>query len=162
MEQSEVPALEAGIDAKQQSDASMPEAEVVYVEHMRIMMNQEVFLIPLKSVLSIIRPTTLTPVLMAPAHLMGLANIRGQIFCLVDPGKALGLSKSRNEKSTGARFLLLRHPRVNLGIWVEDVVGLYQVNPATIEEAASKSYEAGRVKTKNGTFPVLRVDALFD
>ena len=80
----------------------MDDVEVVYTECMRIVMNSEMFLIPVAAVLNILRPVSLTPVLMAPDHLMGLANIRGQIFCMIDPGKALRLPHARKEKTTVA------------------------------------------------------------
>lgn len=145
------------------SGATSEELEVVYKEFVRVMISQSVFLLPVESVMNVIRPTSLTPVLMAPAHLMGLANVRGQIFCMIDPGKALGLSQKRNEKSENARFVLLRHPRVNLGIWVEEVARLYRVREENVlPEVNNKNREAGKVKVKDEELPILRVDALFD
>jgi len=136
--------------------------DVAVVDYMRIMMNGEMFLIPVKSVLSIIRPTLLSPVPMAPDHLMGVANIRGQIFCIVDPGKALGLKHARKVQDRESRFLLLRHKRVHLGIWVESIFDLHRVRETDIPADTGHEYQIGYVSTKYGDLPVLRVQVLFD
>ncbi len=136
--------------------------DVAVIDYMRIMMNSEMFLIPVKAVLGIMRPIKLTPVPMAPDHLMGVANIRGQIFCIVDPGKALRLKNARQAQNRGSRFLLLRHGRVHLGIWVEDVFDLHRLREDAIPEDTGHEYQAGLVKTKQGLLPILRVQVLFD
>ncbi|MDX8387805.1 MAG: chemotaxis protein CheW [Ghiorsea sp.] len=135
--------------------------EADFTEYMRVVMNSETFLVPVDRVLSILRPVSLTKVPMAPDHLMGVANIRGQVFCVIDPGKTLRLPQKRKEKTRTSRFLLLRHARVHLGIWVEEVLDLHRV--VTPEDAKnSRAYEVASVETTLGLLPVLRVDALFD
>ncbi len=155
--------VELDLDSKKAAEAEqLSETEKVLTEYMRIVINSETYLIPVSAVLSILRPVTLTPVLMAPAHLMGLANIRGQIFCVVDPGKALGLPHKREKRTSESRFLLLRHARVHLGIWVEEVFDMHYVAAPEQQDSSSNSYKLGSVETPQGKLPVLRVEALFD
>jgi len=132
------------------------------VEYMRVVLNAETFLVPVASVLSIIRPQLLTPVPMAPDHLVGVTNARGQIYCIIDPGKTLRLSHKLQAETSASRFLLLRHARVHLGIWVEEVLDLLRVLPSDIEEAKEKTHIQGILQTKHGALPVLRVEALFE
>lgn len=132
------------------------------VEYMRVILNGETFLVPVASVLSVIRPQLLTPVPMAPDHLLGVTNARGQIFCIIDPGKALRLPNKLQAKTSDSRFLLLRHARVHLGVWVEEVLDLLRVLPSDVEETKEKTYVQGVLQTKYGTLPILRVEALFE
>jgi len=118
--------------------------------------------VPVTSVLSVIRPLLLTPVPMAPDHLVGVTNARGQIYCIIDPGKTLRLPHKMQAETSASRFLLLRHARVHLGIWVEEVLDLLRILPSDIEEAKEKTYIQGVLQTKHGALPILRVEALFE
>jgi len=153
---------ELDIQGVQTAKDVISEAEEGVTEYMRVIMNSDVFLIPVEAVLSVLRPVPLTPVPMAPDHLMGVANIRGQVFCVIDPGKVLRLKHKRKEQTSTSRFLLLRHARVHLGIWVEDVLDLHRVKKPEYSDTVGHSFEVGKVETPAGTFPILRVEALFD
>jgi len=132
------------------------------VEYMRVVLNGEMFLLPVVSVLSVLRPLSLTPVPMAPDHLLGVTNARGQIFCIIDPGKTLRLPHKLQAETSASRFLLLRHARVHLGIWAEEVLDLLRVSPSDIEETKEKTHVQGVLQTKHGALPILRVEALFE
>lgn len=147
--------LQAAKDATAKEDSKL-------VEYMRIVLNSEMFLMPVASVLSVVRPLLLTPVPMAPDHLLGVTNARGQIFCIVDPGKTLHLSRKLGAETKTSRFLLLRHPRVHLGIWVEDVLDLVRALPSDVEASQNEGHIMGTLETKYGALPVLRVEALFE
>ena len=150
------------LDELQAAKDAADEAQTPWVEYMRVSMNGETFLLPVASVLSVLRPLPLTPVPMAPDHLLGVANARGQIFCIIDPGRALRLSKPMPAETVNTRFILLRHPRVHLGIRVDDVMDLVRVLPDEVEASDEKGYTSGSLKTKHGVLPILRVDALFE
>ncbi len=150
------------LDALQAAKDAADEAQTPWVEYMRVAMNGEMFLLAVSNVLSVIRPLQLTPVPMAPDHLLGVANARGQIFCIIDPGKALRLPKPRQEETANTRFILLRHPRVHLGIWVDEVLDLVRVLPNEVEANTQNDYTSGTLKTKHGVLPILRVEALFE
>jgi len=96
------------------------------------------FLIPVKEVAEVIRPVPLTPVPMAPDHLLGMANVRGQIVCVIDPSLLMNLS-SGVAAGVGpmTRFLLLRHRRMHVGMWVDAVRALYRVNSRDIPAGMS-------------------------
>ena len=153
---------EYNIQNIQTAKDAISEGEANFTEYMRVVMNSETFLVPVNRVLSILRPVRLTPVPMAPDHLLGVANIRGQVFCVIDPGKTLRLPHKRKDESTHSRFMLLRHARVHLGVWVEEVLDLHRVPTPDEVDGESRAYEAASVETPHGVLPVLRVDALFD
>ena len=153
---------EYDVEGVQTAKDVISEAEEGITEYMRVVINSETFLVPVDAVLSVLRPVPMTPVPMAPDHMMGVANIRGQVFCMIDPGKTLRLKHKRKEQTASSRFLLLRHARVHLGIWVEDVLDLHRVKKPEGSDNIGHSFEMGSVETPEGVFPVLRVEALFD
>jgi len=150
------------------SDHAQPEQtryeDLEQVELMKVLMNGESFLMPVAEVAEILRPIALTPVPMAPDHMLGLANIRGQIVCIVDPGKVLHLKQKRGEKRESTRYLILRHPRMHLGVWVDEVSELFRVGKDSLAEVDADKHEflRGELQLDGQSFKVLNVQALFD
>lgn len=140
----------------------LAEKQLEPTDFMRVVVNSETFLMPVKAVLGVLRPVKLTPVPMAPDHLIGVANVRGQIFCIVDLGKVLHLSGKRKSKTKDSRMLLLRHARVHLGVWVEEVFDLLRINAVDLPEDSGHQFKLCEVETEHGVLPILRVEALFD
>jgi len=133
------------------------------VELMKVTMNGETFLVPVHDVAEILRPLELTPVPMAPDHLLGVTNIRGQIVCIVDPGKVLHLESERGALTDDSRFLILRHPRMHLGIWVDETSVLYRVNKSLVPEVQkdSHTHHRGDMEIDGETFQVLNTEIFF-
>ena len=84
--------------------------------------------VPSSEIKEVLRPKALTPVPMGPEHVMGLANIHGQIVCIIDAGGVSRLPRCHREVTQGTRFLLLRHPVMHVGIWVDHVHKMQQVD----------------------------------
>ncbi|MES0372023.1 MAG: chemotaxis protein CheW [Mariprofundaceae bacterium] len=141
-----------------------PFEEGEQVELMKIMMNGEIFLLPVEDVAEVLRPVKVTPVPMAPDHMLGVANIRGQIVCIVDPGKVLHLKQKRGEQTDSSRYLILRHPRMHLGIWVDEVSELYRVAKNSLPEIDldSHSHLRGEMNIEGHAFKLLNTQVLFD
>ena len=150
------------IQAIQDAKDALNEEKVPHAEFMHVSMNGEVFLVSVDSVLSVVRPSVLTPVPMAPDHLIGVANVRGQVFCIVNPGKLLKLKEDIKEKTKHTRFLLLRHDRVHLGIWVDAVANLYSVPKTDVPADSGEKFASGRLTFAGKELPILRVNVLFD
>ncbi|HXH72251.1 MAG TPA: chemotaxis protein CheW [Mariprofundaceae bacterium] len=117
----------------------------------------------------VIRPLPLTPVPMGPDHLLGLANVRGQIVCVIDPGKISSLPDVNREITPQTRFVVLRHPRMHVGIWVDAVRAIYQVRsddlpqPAARESGAArtKDYSSGTLEVGGRSYEVLDCSVIF-
>ena len=133
-------------------------------ELMKITMNGEVYLLPVEDVAEILRPSKLTPVPMAPDHLLGVTNIHGQIVCIIDPGKALHLKKERGALTASSRFLILRHPRMHLGIWVDEISLLYRVAKSSVPEVEKDSHThlRGEMEIDGEMFQLLNSQVLFE
>jgi len=154
----------AGIDIQAIQDAkdAINENKIPHSEFMRVAMNGETFLIPVGLVLSVVRPSVVTPVPMAPDHLVGVANVKGQVFCIVDAGRILKLAEPIKVKTAHTRFVLLRHDRVHLGVWVESVSELYSVPTTDVPTDSGEKYKTGVLTIKNEKMAILRVSTLFD
>lgn len=133
-------------------------------ELMKITMNGEVYLIPVQDVAEILRPLKLTPVPMAPDHLLGVTNIHGQIVCIIDPGKVLHLKRERGALTASSRFLILRHPRMHLGIWVDEISVLYRVAKSSVPEVEKDNHThlRGKMEVDGEMFQLLNTQVLFE
>jgi chemotaxis signal transduction protein len=150
------------LQAIQDAKDAINEDKVPHTEYMHVMMNGEMFLVPVSAVVHVVRPVPLTPVPMAPDHLIGLGNVRGQIYCIINPGKMLKLSGEMREKTKDTRYLLLRHDRVHLGLWVDAVTDLHSIPTADVPSDSGEKFERGRLETNKGSLPILRISTLFD
>jgi chemotaxis signal transduction protein len=133
-------------------------------ELMKISMNGEVYLLPVQDVTEILRPSKLTPVPMAPEHLLGVTNIHGQIVCIIDPGKVLHLKSARGALTPSSRFLILRHPKMHLGIWVDEISVLYRVAKSSVPEAGKENHThlRGEMEIDGEMFQLLNSQVLFE
>ncbi len=154
----------AGLDIQAIQDAkdALNEDKVPHSEFMRVSMNGATFVLPVDDVLSVVRPAVITPVPMAPDHLLGVTNVRGQIFCMIDPGKVLKLEQGIKDKTTQTRFILLRHERMHLGIWVDAVADLYSIPTAEVPADSGDKHSKGILNIGSETLHILRVSALLD
>lgn len=160
-------AVSAGNDAsgrdERLSSEALRELEIEQEELLLIGLGGREFLIRVKEVTEIVRPVEMTPVPMAPDHLLGMANIRGQIVCIIDPGKVSNLPESRMEKTDKTRFLILRHPRMHVGIWVDEVRSLHRVRSEdvpTVVDNVEKTYILGQLVIDGQGYDVLNSEAL--
>lgn len=154
----------AGLDIQAVQDAkdALNEDKVPHTEFMRVSMNGATFVLPVDSVSSVVRPAAITPVPMAPDHLLGVTNVRGQIFCIIDPGKVLKLPQEIQDKTTLTRFVLLRHDRMHLGIWVDAVTNLYSIPTSDVPVDSGDKHTVGELHIGDETLKILRVSALLD
>jgi len=152
--------------AQQLDHRDKASAEVPMEDILLIRMGERPFLIRAHDVSEIVRPLALTPVPMAPDHLLGLANIHGQIVCIIDPCTVLHLASDRHPLSAHTRFLILRHPRMHVGIWVEEVASIFRVAASEVPaaEGADDDQEnlvRGTMSLEQGQFDLLNMQALF-
>ena len=156
---------ETGSAVERQAEQLKAETAVPMEDILLIRMGERPFLIRAHDVTEIVRPLALTPVPMAPDHLLGLANIHGQIVCIIDPCVVLHLASDRHPLSAHTRFLILRHPRMHVGIWVEEVASIYRLVasdvPGENAEGDQDSIVRGAITLDQGQFDLLNAQALF-
>jgi len=145
--------------------AVMVEREDEYadvVDVLQIRMGGKDFLLSASDVLEIVQPILLTPVPMAPDHLMGVGNIHGQIVCVVDPGGILDLPEPPAVESGDTRFVCLRHARMRVAIRVDAVPAIHRLRKDALPhvDAMGTAHVLGRMMVEGVDYDVLSAAAL--
>jgi len=153
-----------------QSDSSkeiavMAEQEDEYadvVDVLQIRMGGKDFLLSASDVSEIVQPILLTPVPMAPDHLMGVGNIHGQIVCVVNPGGILDLPESPAAENKDTRFVCLRHTRMRVAIRVDAVPAIHRLRKDALPhvDAMGTAHVLGRMMVGGVDYDVLSAAAL--
>jgi chemotaxis signal transduction protein len=98
-----------------------------------------------------------TTVPRAPAHVLGVANLRGNIVPIVDIGHLLGLPP--RPVSEGLRTLVLEDAGIQVAIPTDDVLGLETFDDVLAADEASSNpcpdLAVGRLKRGDGTVATL-------
>lgn len=112
-------------------DGTLPgeqdESHTRFVDLLQLHMGGGDFLLPASDVAEIVRPLPLTPVPMAPDHLLGVGNVHGQIVCVVEPGRMMSLPLPPGSNDDATRFVLLRHARMRVALRVDAVPAIHRV-----------------------------------
>jgi len=142
--------------------AAVDEQEAEYVDVLQMRMGGKDFLLAVPDVSEIVRPVALTPVPMAPDHLLGMANIHGQIVCVVEPGRTMNLPDPPDEDSDKTRFVSLRHARMRVAIRVDAVSAIHRLRKDSLPhaDAADTAHVCGSVSVQGVAFDVLNAAAL--
>jgi len=150
------------VDAKQLSDSNTG-FNNTYIEVMQARIGKEIILIPVRDVAEVVHQKTLTPVPMAPDHLLGVCNIHGQVICVVDPCQVMSLPYSDDESDESVRFIVLRHPKMHLAIRADEILTLEPIPEHDFADATQKSdtffYDSLHIKNKS--YRILHTEALF-
>ncbi len=94
-------------------------------------LNGERYGLDIDHVVEIFTPETITPVPGAPAAIMGVTNLRGDIVTVIDLINALGLSRSKDQ--AGRQVILGMNGNVIGGFLVDRILGIWDVVTATID-----------------------------
>ena len=129
-------------------------------------LNGELLGLNILQVQEIQRPQSITPVPLAPAHIMGLINLRGQIVTLIDLRTRLGMDTSQPIKHP---FHIVVNTPYAIASFEVDKIGDVIDVPVEKFEPPPDSVRAIDVKFLDGVYPleneiltVLNVDAILD
>jgi len=110
-------------------------------EFIHIIIGGRDVLVSSAQVKEVVRPVHLTTLPVGPEHLLGLANIHGQIVCVIDAGKCTSLPVSSQQVNVRTRILILRDPVKHVGIWVEEVKKLLRVPASELADVKSQAVD---------------------
>jgi len=141
-------------------DASEFEAE--YVDLLQLNVGGHDFLLLASEVAEIFRPIPLTPVPMAPTHLLGMGNLHGQIVCVIDPTNQLSLPELPKSDGEATRYVLLRHNRMRVALRVDAVTAIHRLNDIELENMQDVADPVlhGRLNVADQTYDLLNAGAL--
>jgi len=150
--------LEALARRLAESDAAREEGKS-WRELLLVRLQDARLLVPAEGIAEVVRPVPVTPAPMGPSHLLGLASIHGQIWCMIELGRMLPLPPS-NPESPHARFVLLRHPKMHLGFRVDAAEAMHAVAQDALRKGDASWQEAQAV-IEGEAIAVLNLDAVF-
>jgi len=104
------------------------------VDLLQLHMGGRDFLLAAKDVAEVVRPMPLTPVPMAPDHLLGVGNVHGQIVCVVEPGRMMNLPLPPAGDDDDTRFVVLRHARMRVALRVDGVPAIHRVQETELQK----------------------------
>jgi len=122
------------------------------VDVLEVRLGGRSFALPAPEVTEVVRPLPLTPVPMAPDHFLGLGNIHGQIVCVVEPCRLLGLPGGDSEDDEFTRLVCLRHPRMRVAMRVDAVPAIHRVPEGSLpkRDAGCTDDVYGAVRVERG------------
>ena len=93
----------------------------------------EKYAIDVMQVQEIIRPLELSPVPGAPDYVLGIINLRGIVVSIIDTRKRFNLPE--REMTEQARIIIIESGGNSIGILVDSVADVANLNEAEIEDA---------------------------
>ncbi|HKZ15613.1 MAG TPA: chemotaxis protein CheW [Solirubrobacterales bacterium] len=100
--------------------------------HVRVRAGGEHYALPVEGVREITRRDPITPVPGAPAAVLGVWNLRGDVVAAIDLAAMLGLAPGDGE----GRIVVVEEGRLHAGLAVEEVLEV-EALPTTLEPTGS-------------------------
>ena len=134
-----------------------PTSNTGAVAVLAVVAGDEIYGFPLSAIREILVPPPIAEAPRAPASVLGVISVRGQIVTLLDLPKVLNLEGEPVESY--GRVLLVDNGEELIGVAVDHVIQVYRMEPQQIEYASTMGAELseyvvgiGRVPTgHNGT-----------
>ena len=112
------------------AEASLPEEPVK--EYLGFRLAEEIFAIELDRVREIAKVPPVTEVPRAPAYILGVMNLRGEVMPVFDLHKRLGLIRQA-PCARGSRVVVVETEQGPAGLLVESVEQVVRLKPSSIE-----------------------------
>jgi len=151
-------------DEDDAANAAMQQAvyeQVDYEEIMQVHIGEHCYLIRVKEAEEVVKYQPLTAVPMAPNHLLGVCNVHGLVVCIIDPIKVLNVKGETLPKGGKTRFVLYKHPRMKVGLWIDDVSKVHLVREDFLPVSDGHHNIRGTVKIDDDEYPLLDLNVLF-
>jgi purine-binding chemotaxis protein CheW len=120
--------------------------------------------VPIAEVQEVIRAVPITKLPTAPAHILGIMNLRGRVVPLLSLAGLLGLSDQEGE---GRFIIVCRRHDMFLGLMVEAIAAMHQARGEDVEwgvesrVGVAAELIAGLLKVGELLVKILSVDSLF-
>lgn len=111
-------------------------------EYLIFVVAEEPYAVPLASIVEVVPAKRLTHVPRAPADIMGICSVRGELMSVIDV--RLRLRRGRSKAERGRILLAFSPVGEKVGLWVDEVRGVQKLAPEEIEfTLGALSAEAG-------------------
>lgn len=126
--------------------------------YVRVRVAGEQYALPVEHVLEVAERGAVTPVPGAPAHVVGVRNLRGEVLPVVDLASALGLEAAG--RAAGERIVVLEEGGRRAGLAVEGLVGVAQLADVSAQEG--ERFVSATALADGELVGVLAADAVLD
>jgi len=99
--------------------------EVLYVELLHFRLGKTHLLLLTRDLQQLVLPVPYTNVPMAPDHMLGMANVRGQIVCVLDLAIMLDIVDLNQHDQQ--HCIILEYQRMHIGLVVGEVQGIHRI-----------------------------------
>ncbi len=150
-------------DEIQQTSDEQVELELVdYEELMMVHIGEHRFLVQVNEAEKVVRPQPLTAVPMAPGHLLGVCNVHGLVVCIVDVPKILNLKVKKTDCPVERqRFVLYKHPRMKVGMKVDEISQVFQVRKDSLPVGDGQHMIRGTMEIQGNHYRLLDLHVMF-
>jgi purine-binding chemotaxis protein CheW len=154
-----------GVDGDGAVDLEPGAAPLPLEEYLTFLLGEEAYGVAMARVREVLRAPPVTEVPRAPADVLGVVTIRGEIVAVVDPRRALGLPRAVLEEGAG-RVVVVDAGEGPCGLLVDRVASVVRLPPGAIEpcqkglSGARADCLAGIGRERDRLFTVVDVGAL--
>jgi len=96
-----------------------------HVELLHFMLGTQNFAVLTRDLQQLVLPVPYTYVPMAPDHMLGVANVRGQIVCILDLAQMLDIVDDNPQDQK--HCIILNYQRMHIGLIVGTVKGIHRI-----------------------------------
>ena len=142
-----------------------PEEPIALEEYLTIKLGAEEYAVPIEQVREVMKAPLITEVPRAPAVVLGVVTVRGEVVAVFDPRRRLGLPPAPGGPEAG-RVVIVDCGEGNSGLLVDAVSSVVRLRPGSIEPCpqgiggASAECLAGIGRERERLFTVLDLEAL--
>ena len=130
------------------NDSHEKEADSV-LQWVTFRLDKERYGINVTQVREVLRLTEIAPVPGAPAYVLGIINLRGNVVTVIDTRNRVGLPSKENDEST--RIVIVESDENVVGMLVDSVAEVVDLNASEIESAPNVGAEDGSTYIKGVT-----------
>jgi purine-binding chemotaxis protein CheW len=101
-------------------------------EYLTFLLGAEEYAVAIQRVREVVRPPPITEVPRAPAHILGVVTVRGEVVPVVDPRRRLGLPPARPGDGEG-KIVIVDCGEGPCGLHVDRVASVVRLRPGSVE-----------------------------
>jgi purine-binding chemotaxis protein CheW len=134
-------------------------------EYLTFLLGEEEYAVAIELVREVLKSPPVTEVPRAPAHVLGVVTVRGEVVAVVDPRRRLGLPDAA-ARGAGARLVIVDAGDGPCALLVDGVANVVRLRPGSVEPrpqgfgGAAAECLAGIGRERGRLFTVLDLGAL--
>lgn len=109
------------------------------------LIDAQIYALPIDAIKEVIPTPLLTPIPLAPGYVLGLANIRGEVYAILDLAKRFDLGATMPESIQKTFTLVINHAKAKVGLCIADLPNTLSLPAHQIDRNANLSFAESEV-----------------